>query len=103
VPFPSRQTMMSAAPLFHSWGFFHFVVSLPTASTMVLRRRFDPEQTLRAIERTRADVLAVVPVMMQRILGLPDEVLERYSLDSLKIASLSGSALPGELAIEWMD
>ncbi|HEX3737983.1 MAG TPA: AMP-binding protein [Solirubrobacterales bacterium] len=103
IPFRSGSTMVIAAPLFHSWGFFHFVVSLPTASTMVLRRRFDPEATLAAIERTRADVLAVVPVMIQRILGLPEEVLDRYRLPSLRIASLSGSALPGELAIEWMD
>ncbi|HEX8051256.1 MAG TPA: AMP-binding protein, partial [Solirubrobacterales bacterium] len=97
IPFRSRMTMMIAAPLFHSWGFFHFVMSLPTASTMVLRRRFDPEDTLQAIEQSRADVLAAVPVMIQRILTLPDEVLSRYSLPSLKITSLSGSALPGEL------
>src|SRR6478752_5807192 len=103
IPFRSRMTMMIAAPLFHSWGFFHFVMSLPTASTMVLRRRFDPEGTLQAAEQSRADVLAAVPVMIQRILTLPDEVLGRYSLPALKITSLSGSALPGELAIEWMD
>jgi fatty-acyl-CoA synthase len=103
IPFRSRQTMMIAAPLFHSWGFFHFVMSLPTAATMVLRRRFDPEETLRAVERNRADVLAAVPVMVQRILGLPDETLRSYDLSSLKVTSLSGSALPGELAIEWMD
>ena len=103
IPFRSRMTMMIAAPLFHSWGFFHFVMSLPTASTMVLRRRFDPEETLRAAEQSRADVLAAVPVMIQRILTLPEETLDRYSLPSLKITSLSGSALPGELAIEWMD
>jgi acyl-CoA synthetase (AMP-forming)/AMP-acid ligase II len=103
IPFRSRQTMVIAAPLFHSWGFFHFVMSLPTAATMVLRRRFDPEETLRAVQRNRADVLAAVPVMIQRILGLPDETLRSYDLSSLKITSLSGSALPGELAIEWMD
>ena len=103
IPFRRGMTMMIAAPLFHSWGFFHFVMSLPTASTMVLRRRFDPEGTLEAAEQSRADVLAAVPVMIQRILSLPDEVLDRYSLPNLKITSLSGSALPGELAIEWMD
>jgi acyl-CoA synthetase (AMP-forming)/AMP-acid ligase II len=103
IPFRTRMTMMIAAPLFHSWGFFHFVMSLPTVSTMVLRRRFDPEQTLRAIEETRADVLAAVPVMIQRILALPEENLDAYRLPSLRITSLSGSALPGELAIEWMD
>jgi acyl-CoA synthetase (AMP-forming)/AMP-acid ligase II len=103
IPFRSRQTMMIAAPLFHSWGFFHFVMSLPTASTMVLRRRFDPEETLQAAQQSRADVLAAVPVMIQRILALPDEVLSSYDLSSLRITSLSGSALPGELAIAWMD
>jgi acyl-CoA synthetase (AMP-forming)/AMP-acid ligase II len=103
IPFRSRQTMMIAAPLFHSWGFFHFIMSLPTASTMVLRRRFDPEGTLDAVQRSRADVLAAVPVMIQRILSLPDETLSAYDLDSLRITSLSGSALPGELAIEWMN
>ncbi|HET7122270.1 MAG TPA: AMP-binding protein [Solirubrobacterales bacterium] len=103
IPFRQRMTMMIAAPLFHSWGFFHFVMSLPTASTMVLRRRFDPEGTLQAVEQSRADVLAAVPVMVQRILELPDEVLAKYDLPSLKITSLSGSALPGELAIAWMD
>jgi acyl-CoA synthetase (AMP-forming)/AMP-acid ligase II len=103
IPFRRGMTMMIAAPLFHSWGFFHFVMSLPTASTMVLRRRFDPEETLKAVEESRADVLAAVPVMVQRILTLPEETLDRHSLPSLKITSLSGSALPGELAIEWMD
>jgi fatty-acyl-CoA synthase len=103
IPFRRGMTMMIAAPLFHSWGFFHFVMSLPTAATMVLRRRFDPEATLQAVEQSRADVLAAVPVMIQRILALPDEVLDKYGLPSLKITSLSGSALPGELAIEWMD
>jgi acyl-CoA synthetase (AMP-forming)/AMP-acid ligase II len=103
IPFRARMTMMIAAPLFHSWGFFHFVMSLPTASTMVLRRKFDPEETLKAIEQSRADVLAAVPVMIQRILSLPEETLQRYKLPSLKITSLSGSALPGELAIAWMD
>ena len=94
---------MIAAPLFHSWGFFHFVVSLPTAATIVLRRRFDPEQAMQAVQDHRANVLAMVPVMVQRILQLPDETLDRYSLPGLRITSLSGSALPGELAIEWMD
>jgi acyl-CoA synthetase (AMP-forming)/AMP-acid ligase II len=103
IPYRSRETMMIAAPLFHSWGFFHFVMSLPTASTIVLRRRFDPEGTLRAVQEHRAQVLAVVPVMLQRILQLPEQTLASCDLSSLRITALSGSALPGELAIEWMD
>jgi fatty-acyl-CoA synthase len=103
IPYRARDTMVVAAPLFHSWGFFHFVMSLPTASTMVLRRKFDEEETLRAVQDHRAQVLAVVPVMLQRILRLPEETLASYDLSSLRITSASGSALPGELATEWMD
>ncbi len=103
IPYRSRETMLVAAPLFHSWGFLHFIMSLPTASTVVLRRRFDPEETLRAVEEHRAQVLAVVPVMLQRILQLPEETLARHDLSSLRITALSGSALPGDLALAWMD
>jgi fatty-acyl-CoA synthase len=70
---------------------------------MILRRRFDEEGTLRAVQDHRAQVLGVVPVMLQRILRLPEETLAAYDLSSLRITSASGSALPGELATEWMD
>jgi len=82
IPYRSRETMAIAAPLFHSWGFLHFIMSLPTASAMVLRRRFDPEDTLLAVQENRAEVLAVVPVMLQRILALSAETLDRYDLSS---------------------
>jgi fatty-acyl-CoA synthase len=103
IPMRRRQTVMIAAPLFHSWGFTHFILGLPTASTLVLRRRFDPEDTLRATAEHKARVLAVVPVMMQRILELPEEVRRRYDLSHLEVTAASGSALPGELATKWMD
>src|SRR5215216_4858088 len=41
--------------------------------------------------------------MMQRILELPQETLSKYDLSSLKVVAASGSALPGDLAIRWMD
>jgi acyl-CoA synthetase (AMP-forming)/AMP-acid ligase II len=103
IPRRYGETVVIAAPLFHSWGFLHFMLSLPTAATMVLRAHFDPEETLQAVAEHRARVLAVVPVMMQRIVALPDEVKRRYDLSSLEVTAASGSALPGELATTWMD
>ena len=94
---------MIAAPMFHSWGFGHFTLALPLSSTVVLRRRFDPEETLRAVAEHRATALAVVPVMLQRILELPIETIKNYDTHALKIIALSGSALPGELALRAMD
>ena len=41
----ARERTMIAAPMFHSWGFAHFTLGLGLSSTLVLRRRFDPEDT----------------------------------------------------------
>ncbi len=103
IPRRSRETTMVAAPLFHSWGFSNFVLGLPLAATMILRRRFDPEDVLSATAQHQARTLVVVPVMMQRILALPEEIRGRYDVSSLEITGASGSALPGELATKWMD
>jgi acyl-CoA synthetase (AMP-forming)/AMP-acid ligase II len=103
IPLRARETTMIAAPLFHSWGYGHFTLSLPLASTLVLRRRFDPEQTLADVARHRASALAVVPVMLQRIMELPAETIARYDLRGLRIIAASGSVLPGELATRVMD
>jgi len=91
------------APMFHSWGFAHFTLSLPLASTLVLRRKFDPEETLRAVAQHRASTLAAVPVMLQRIMDLGEDTIARYDLRCLRVIALSGSALPGELATRIMD
>jgi fatty-acyl-CoA synthase len=103
IPLRARETTMIAAPMFHSWGFAHFTLGLPLASTLVLRRKFDPEETLRAVSQHRASALAVVPVMLQRMLELGEDVINRYDTSSLRVIALSGSVLPGELATRAMD
>ena len=92
-----------AAPLFHTWGFAHLALAMLLGSTVVLRRRFDPEECLRAAESERCETLVVIPVMLQRILALPEEVLDRHDLSTVEVVASSGSALPGDLAITWMD
>jgi fatty-acyl-CoA synthase len=103
IPLKARETTVIAAPMFHSWGFAHFTLALPLSSTLVLRRRFDPEDTLRAVAEHRATALAVVPVMLQRILELPPHTIQSYDTRALRIIAASGSALPGELATRVMD
>ncbi|HZB06774.1 MAG TPA: AMP-binding protein [Thermoleophilaceae bacterium] len=103
IPLKSRMVIHVAAPLFHSWGFAHFSLGLFLGTTSVLRRKFDPEACLAEVARSRADALAVVPVMMQRILDLPEETRSKYDLSTLKVTAASGSALTGDLANRWMD
>jgi acyl-CoA synthetase (AMP-forming)/AMP-acid ligase II len=103
IPLKTRGVSHIAAPLFHSWGLAHFSLGLVLGTTYVLRRKFDPEACLAAVSRYRCDSLVVVPVMMQRILELPEATRAKYDVSSLKVVAASGSALPGDLATNWMD
>ena len=103
IPLRAREHTMLAAPMFHSWGFAHFTLGMALSSTLVMRRKFDPEDTLSACAQHECAALIVVPVMLQRILELPAETIDRYELSALRVIAASGSALPGELAIRVMD
>jgi fatty-acyl-CoA synthase len=92
-----------AAPLFHTWGFAHLALAMLLGSTIVLRRRFDPESCLATLQEEECDSFVVIPVMLQRIMGLPEETLRRHDLSRLQVVASSGSALPGDLALDWMD
>src|SRR3954466_12086003 len=103
IPLRAREKTFIVAPLFHSWGFAHFTLGLLLASTYVLKRKFDPENTLSTIAEQQVQSAPMVPVMVQRIMQLPEETRKKYDLSSLRTIPLSGSALPGELAIQFMD
>ncbi len=103
IPYHARETMVVAAPCFHSWGFANALVGLLLGDTLVLDPHFDPERVLASIERHRAAVLVAVPVMLLRILELPSTTLEKYDTSSLRLVPLSGSAIPGDLATRFMD
>jgi acyl-CoA synthetase (AMP-forming)/AMP-acid ligase II len=103
IPYRGGSTVVVAAPLFHSWGLLNFAFGLSTAPTYVLRRKFDAEQVLRDIETYRAEVLVVVPLMMQRMTDVDPAVIERTDVSSLRVTATSGSALAGELANRYMD
>lgn len=92
-----------AAPLFHTWGFAHVGLAMVLNTTIVLRRRFDPEEALRVTREQGCDSMVVIPVMLQRILELPEKILDSQDLSKVQVVAASGSALPGDLALNWMD
>jgi acyl-CoA synthetase (AMP-forming)/AMP-acid ligase II len=69
-------------------------------ATVVLQRRFEPSAALWAIVQHRVRALFAVPVMVQRLLeAAPNGLAE----SPVRIVAVSGSALPGGLAIRFMD
>ena len=103
LPFRHGWRVHVAAPMFHTWGWAHLNLSMLIGSTLVLRRRFDPEDFLATVSEEHCDAAVVIPVMLQRVLELPESVRRRYDLSSLQVLAASGSALPGDLSTRWMD
>jgi acyl-CoA synthetase (AMP-forming)/AMP-acid ligase II len=103
TPWRAEETIVVVAPMFHAWGFGQLALAAMLACTIVTRRRFDPEATLDLVDRHRATGLAVVPVMFDRIMDLPEEIRNQYSCRTLRFASASGSRMRPDVVTSFMD
>ncbi len=103
TPWRAEETVVIVAPMFHAWGFSQLIFAASMACTVVTRRKFDPEATLDLIDRHQATGLAVVPVMFDRIMELPDDVRKRYRCKSLRFAAASGSRMRPDVVTAFMD
>ena len=63
----------------------------------VIAKPYLPGEEIFTDTATRAGLL------MARILALPEDVRAKYDVSSLKVVAASGPALPGDLAIRWME
>jgi fatty-acyl-CoA synthase len=100
APFRTGEVTVCCPPMFHSLGFGHLMIAMILGSTLVVRRRFDPEWALESIARHRASALIVVPIMLRRILDLGPQA----RMDSaLRIIFVAGSQLGAELCTRAME
>ncbi|NUT49760.1 MAG: AMP-binding protein [Saccharothrix sp.] len=94
IPLKAGDRFSVPAPLFHTWGLAAFQIGLVLGATFVLRRGFEPAAVLADAREHDSDAMFVVPVMLQRMLDLP----ERPDLPKLRVIASSGSALPPPVA-----
>ncbi|MEU1605494.1 AMP-binding protein [Micromonospora matsumotoense] len=99
IPLHARDTVLIAAPIFHTWGYAALQVAFALRATIVLHRRFDPAATLDALVTHRCQALFAVPVMLQRLLDVPAP----EPRPALTVVAVSGSTLPGDLTTRFMD
>ena len=95
--------MMMPGPLYHNGPFVWAMTALLAGNHIVLGGRFDPATTLSLIEKHRADILYVVPTMMQRIWRLPEEERLGYDLSSLKNVWHLAAPCPAWLKQAWIE
>ena len=92
-----------AVPMFHGLGFGMLILTIGLGGTALTLRRFDAEATLTQASQCRADAFTAVPVMLGRILDLPDDVRTRNPWPSLRVVISSGARLDPSLAQRFTD
>jgi bile acid-coenzyme A ligase len=96
-------TCVVPGPLYHNAPFVCSTNALMQGAHVVLLPRFDPEETLKAVDRHKATWLYVVPTMMSRIWKLPDEVKAKYDVSHLKTVWHMAAPCPPWLKESWIN
>jgi len=89
VPLRSGDPLLIGPPLFHGLGLTYLLTGLALGAPLVLLRRFDAKAVLEAAARHRVGAIIAVPVMLQRMLDVP----ETPRLRSLRVVLTGGAAL----------
>lgn len=88
-----------AAVMYHTAPGGYASVALGQGHTIVVMDRFDPEESLRLIERYRVTWTQMAPIHLVRIVGLAEEVRKRYDLSSVKRLLHAGAPCPVD--VKW--
>jgi long-chain acyl-CoA synthetase len=101
----NRDTVhLSLGPLYHAAPVGYATNVQRFGGTVVLTERFDPEETLQAIERYRVNFAHFVPTMFTRLLKLPESTRRKYDLSSFQKCVHGAAPCPIEIKrrmIEW--
>jgi acyl-CoA synthetase (AMP-forming)/AMP-acid ligase II len=102
APFRARETTECCVPLSHALGFGHLMLALLFGSTLVVRRRFDPQRTIASLSQHHATAMIAVPIMVRRMIDLGPSALAGRDLAALRIVFVAGSQLGARLCTEAM-
>ena len=94
VPFHSDDAIFCPAPMFHSFGLAVFSVATVLGAHIVMPDRFEPLECLDMMKGHATTAAAFIPVMLGRILDLPEERLRTVRPRKMRLLLSSGSFLP---------
>src|SRR5262245_43158028 len=96
---------LCGSPLYHTAVLNFATISIQLGHPVVLMDRWDPEESLRLIERHRVTHTHTVPTQFRRLLALPSAVRAGYDTRSLRSVIHSAAPCPAEVKrqmIEWL-
>src|SRR5580692_5053079 len=89
---------ITSGPLYHSGPGAFMAASQAFGQTVVVQRRFDPEDWLRLVDKYKVSSTFSAPALVRMICALPAEVKGRYDRSSMKI--MIANAAPWSYALK---
>ncbi|MBU1054467.1 MAG: AMP-binding protein [Proteobacteria bacterium] len=83
-----------AGPLCHTAPLSFASCSFLFGNPVVIMTKFDAVNFLELIQKHRITTTFVVPTMLNRICSLPEEILKKYDVSSLRLIIVTGEAFP---------
>jgi fatty-acyl-CoA synthase/long-chain acyl-CoA synthetase len=91
-------TYITTGPLYHSGPGGFMGIALAMGQTIILQRKFDPEDWLRLVDTYRASSTFAAPTPIRMICNLPDEIKARYDRSSMRV--MIANAAPWSFALK---
>lgn len=95
--FTADDVHLLAGPGYHSAPAAFATLQQIIGATLVILKRFDPEQALRLIAEHRVNTTFMAPILVKRILDLPERVRSRYDVSSMRALIVAAAPFPGDL------
>jgi long-chain acyl-CoA synthetase len=92
------------SPVYHAGPYLMSVVPWGVGNQLVLRRKFDPAETLELIDEHQVSIVYAVPTQFVRLLRLPDEVRSGFDGSSLRYVFHTAAPCPPDVKramIDW--
>lgn len=88
---------LMAGPGYHSAVGFFAAIHLALGGSVVVMPRFEAEEALRLFERHRVTTAYMPPILLARLVALPEPVRRRYDTSSLRALIAGAAPFPYEL------
>jgi long-chain acyl-CoA synthetase len=92
------------SPVYHAGPYLMSVVPMGVGNQLVLRRKFDPAETLELIDEHQVSIVYAVPTQFVRLLRLPDDTRAALDGSSLRYVFHTAAPCPPDVKramIEW--
>jgi long-chain acyl-CoA synthetase len=89
---------ITSGPLYHSGPSAFMAASMMFGQTVIVQRKFDPEDWLRLVDKYRASSSFSAPALVRMICALPKEVKDRYDRSCMRV--MIANAAPWSMTLK---